>query len=292
MPPKYLRYFRARFEDALGRKYVAARLYPVGYIFDLFELEFGKSPSKGVSCLQLWYTEEHECHLTKQGAVFDGIFDVYYYLDFAAVRAYDLMAHKRFFLDSILECLDAYADEYGWDREYCHRVHQKIVEAGIVFDRFWGKQVRHRKTGWRVQAHVACFENLDLSLVVWDKTGAVVQKKFLAKLAGTTAALQDAYGRLVWEDERRIRLYRSNGRDYWEYDVQTGEARFGFPRAESGDAQGQYHLGRMYLEGTLVPEDRERALYWLRRSAAQGYKHAINLLKRLEQDDSNKRGDS
>lgn len=259
---------------------------PLGYIFDLFELEFGKTPSKGVSCLQVWYTEDRQLHLSKCAAVFDGILDVYYHFDLAVVGTYELAAHKEFFLQSILDCQDAYAEEYGWDREHCHRVHRKIAESGIVFDRFWGKAVRSRKTGWRVQAHVTYFDTIDLTLVVSDKTGAVVRRKLIAKLGGTIASLWDAYGRLVWEDENRVRLYRRNGRDYWEYDLRSDEVRFCFPRAESGDPQGQYHLGRMYLEGTLVFADRQKALYWLQQSAKQGYKHAINLLKRLEQGES------
>lgn len=39
-------------------------------------------------------------------------------------------------------------------------------------------------------------------------------------------------------------------------------------RAEGGDKEAQYDLGRRYWEGDGVPHDREKAIVWLAKSAA------------------------
>jgi tetratricopeptide (TPR) repeat protein len=45
-----------------------------------------------------------------------------------------------------------------------------------------------------------------------------------------------------------------------------------------GDAYAQDLLGRMYLLGTSVPADRDKALFWLRKAADQGYAPAQQIL--------------
>jgi len=49
-------------------------------------------------------------------------------------------------------------------------------------------------------------------------------------------------------------------------------------RAEAGDAQAQFELGRAYEDGKGVPQDDARAIEWLRKSADQGNAQAENSL--------------
>jgi hypothetical protein len=44
--------------------------------------------------------------------------------------------------------------------------------------------------------------------------------------------------------------------------------------AQSGDANAQFWLGVMYLEGLGVPQDYAQAISWYRKAAAQGHAHA------------------
>jgi TPR repeat protein len=44
--------------------------------------------------------------------------------------------------------------------------------------------------------------------------------------------------------------------------------------AELGEPKAQYFLGRMYLEGDGVPEDRANGATWLRKALEQG--HPLN----------------
>ena len=48
--------------------------------------------------------------------------------------------------------------------------------------------------------------------------------------------------------------------------------------AEQGDAEAQFNLGQMYLEGKAVPQDYEQTVYWYRLAAEQGYTRAQNNL--------------
>lgn len=44
-----------------------------------------------------------------------------------------------------------------------------------------------------------------------------------------------------------------------------------FSEADSGNAEAQYWLGRIYGQGTLLPKDDEKSARWYERSAEQGY---------------------
>jgi uncharacterized protein len=46
------------------------------------------------------------------------------------------------------------------------------------------------------------------------------------------------------------------------------------PEAEEGDAQAQFNLGLLYVDGKGVPQDPGEAAKWFRRSAEQGYTQA------------------
>lgn len=53
--------------------------------------------------------------------------------------------------------------------------------------------------------------------------------------------------------------------------------------AEHGNTYAQYVLGKLYLQGREVPQDREEALHWLSLSAAQGNVYAQHLIDRIEE---------
>jgi uncharacterized protein len=47
-----------------------------------------------------------------------------------------------------------------------------------------------------------------------------------------------------------------------------------FSEADSGNAEAQYWLGRIYDAGRLLPKDAEKSVHWYQRSAEQGYASA------------------
>jgi hypothetical protein len=249
------------------------------FIFDLFELEFGKTKSRGIGRLVIRFTSDPSRHLQCEDLV--DVLVVDYFFDEALFSRLDVAGKKRFFLDSIWNALDRYADAYGWDRAHCRAVYQRVLDGGIVFDRWWGKPARARPRGRIAQAHVAYFDCIRLSLGAFTAERTLIAQVLIAVLPPTVGAITAAIGKLEWPDGDRVRLWHSNARDYWDWHLASGRVEFHYPRAERGDAHGEYDLGRMYLEGDLVAQDRAQAIAWLERSAAQGYKHAHQLLKKI-----------
>ena len=279
--PKYLRYFDLTFEDILGKKYCQSGFFSPGFIIDLFALEFKRCSSKGVAKLLIYFTEDATKHLKSQLLL--EVLYVNVYFDLVAFSQLDFFRQKQFFLECIYKCLINYADKYGWDREHCEKIYRKILKSSITFDRMWGKPVKSRTKGFSAQIHARYFNTIDLSIVIIDKENTPIRTKLIATLPGAIGALWDACGKLVWQDDHSLRLYRENLKDFWEYDLLSDEVRFFFARAENGDAHGQYDLGVMYLEGYLVFPDHEKAVYWLRLAAEQKFRRAITRLAIIEE---------
>jgi len=278
---KRLKYFAHGFEDALRRNCEPSALAGGNCVFDLFELEFKQCPSKGVAKLFVQFTDDASKHL--KSVLLLNVLHVYVYLDLKAFVRYGRgYERRRFYLDSILACMNAYADEYGWDRVYYLEVYRRLLSTSITFDRFWKKAVKCDETGCRAQVHVSYSDSIDLRIVVFDSTNTPIRSKLIARLAPTIGALNDAHGDLIWSSTTEIRLYRENKRDFWRYDLATDVVDFVFPRAERGDPHGQYDLGMMYLQGYLVFPDREKAVYWIRQAAEQGFTRAAKRLALIE----------
>ena len=53
------------------------------------------------------------------------------------------------------------------------------------------------------------------------------------------------------------------------------------PEAEYGNADAQYAIGYMYYYGKGVYEDRDRAVYWIQKSASKGQPLAVAALSAL-----------
>ena len=60
----------------------------------------------------------------------------------------------------------------------------------------------------------------------------------------------------------------------------------GYIKPGNAGGYAQYALGKLYLSGNEVPQNRELAAYWLTRSAAQGHRYAQFLLDRLDENQS------
>jgi TPR repeat protein len=52
--------------------------------------------------------------------------------------------------------------------------------------------------------------------------------------------------------------------------------------ADKGDAAAQFFVGRMHLNGVTVPANKELAIEWFKKSAAQGNQNAKDALKKLK----------
>jgi TPR repeat protein len=75
-------------------------------------------------------------------------------------------------------------------------------------------------------------------------------------------------------------MHARNGLAYGELQLNRPKSAFKdfLYAADHGDAYAQDMLGRMYLLGTSIPQDHDRAIEWIQKAAAQGYPPAVELL--------------
>ncbi len=88
---------------------------------------------------------------------------------------------------------------------------------------------------------------------------------------------KDRVKKVYWKNNSEIIIEKSS-KSYWTYCLNKNKLDFYFHRAEIGDAHGQYDLALMYLKGQYVLKDKEKAEYWLKKSAENNYKKAIRML--------------
>lgn len=186
-------------------------------------------------------------------------------------------------IEDIHEALLSLAALKGWDDASLHKLHAEIVKRRYSFSGTSGRSIKNpsRKLSaamaWRTN------EYLDIGVLVMDAKGGS-EKFFTVSSIGISLGLfESLLGSVEWVDDQTLRLFQVNQRDYWEIDTESRLVKFHFARAEAGDAHGQFDLAKMYIDGWIVEQDLESALYWLKRSAAQGYTRATKLLQRISE---------
>ena len=79
----------------------------------------------------------------------------------------------------------------------------------------------------------------------------------------------------------RVSIYRQSK----DYNRQVEAVEWYLQSAKNGNANSQYWLGVMYLDGSGITEDDDEALKWLDLAAKQGHKEAEQLLNHLIESD-------
>jgi TPR repeat protein len=96
----------------------------------------------------------------------------------------------------------------------------------------------------------------------------------VAAIAGDANEAIELMNLVIEVDPASYHAYNQRG---WRYQ-QQGRADLAFPdylaSARLGDAWGQLMTGKLYWAGNGVKADREQALAWLEKSAAQGNRDA------------------
>lgn len=283
MAPKYLRYFSWDMTESLWKSLTPSETQRIGSVFWILGLSFGKCPSNGMAKLIVDFTDEVAKHHTHDVGLLD-VVEAFAYLDRDAFRAHEPASQKAYILELFRGAFDSLADLYGWDKAHCLRVCQQMQASRFVFEEWRAKPVRNRTNGMSAQFHVRYEDDGEISVGVLDKAKQLVRKRqILADVEGI-GTIDHYCGALQWIDERTVRISFKNERDYWDYDIIADSLEFHFPRAEKGDAHGQYDLARICLAGYLTPRDVGRAMALLRASAGQNFKRAKDLLLELEQE--------
>jgi TPR repeat protein len=160
-----------------------------------------------------------------------------------------------------------------------------MLAEGLRFAFLWRKPLSSPDRRTKVQGFVEAGPRTRIGLVFTDRQGTQLQRSLLSEMSTGSFDLKYIFGDITWLDDRTVKVTQDNGRDYWLC-TSDGGVEFHYPRAESGAADGEFALGRMYFEGTVVLQDRERGLSLIRSAAAKGDKHALALLRRVEEASS------
>lgn len=180
----------------------------------------------------------------------------------------------------------------GWDLEALDAV---LRETAARDYRFAGTGSKSRWNPGRTCSVAVEWRTTDRTSLGFTVTRKGDQPRWVPFLTSAIGygKIAGALGKFGWQDDRHALLWHKNRRDRWRLDVETLEVEFLYAPAEDGNPHGQYQLGKMYLDGagiTWVEQDADRARYWLRKSADQGFARAKHLLEKLEQEAVN--GDS
>lgn len=203
--------------------------------------------------------------------------------DVAAYAALSETDQQRYYAgrlhSGVLRCVGA----FGWEQRPFDAAHDRMLADGLRFAFWWRRPLYSPDRRIRVQGYVEAATKASVWLVFTDRQGAELHRCLLAVTACGSGISGQVLGSLRWVDDATVRVVQANGRDYWLCTA-DGQPAFHYPRAEQGDAHGEFDLGRMYHEGGLLPPDRERGLTLIRTAAQKGYPHALRFLQRLEQE--------
>lgn len=199
----------------------------------------------------------------------------------SAANASDGDAGKRL-IDEIGDALLSLAVSKGWNPGPLHALRDEVVRRGYRFEGSSGRALKNPSGTMTATAAWHTDQYLHIGIRVSDAKAATTRFITATRIGIALGLFETLLGPVQWVDDRQVRLFQRNKRDYWQIDTYSADARFHFPRAESGDAHGQYELARMYLDGWIVEQDRALARHWLQQSAAQGLARAQKLLQRLD----------
>jgi hypothetical protein len=265
----------------------ALRDTDVPYLCWMYEFYAMPLLTHGIAKVNIWFNASPSnpepgvlpsCPEDKSG---EGIVDVFEFFDIAHYRGLTVAERRGYYLERIHAALLRCARRFGWETTQLEEARARILRDDFRFSFFWKKPLSSPDRRTRVQAFFEVTELTRIYLVFFDRKMQERRRVLLCSLDYYSGAGEMELHRIEWLDARTVRITQKNGRDYWLCTT-DGVPVFHYPRGESGDAHGEYDLGRIYLAGKLAPMDRERGMKLIESAAAKGYAHAVRFLERGE----------
>lgn len=194
---------------------------------------------------------------------------------------------RQSLIEDINDALLSLAALKGWDTDPIHKLHAEVVKREYQFSGTSGRPLKNPSKTLTATAAWRTDQYINVGVLVQGQKKCPDSFFTATRISISLGLFESLLGSVEWVDDQTVRLYQANKRDFWELDTTTGNVAFHFPRAEAGDAHGQFDLAKMYIDGWIVEQDFEQARTWLERSAAQGFSRAVKLLQRLNDGDEN-----
>lgn len=239
----------------------------------------GKVETRGISMITIYLTNNKQMN----NIIRDGDSNLILYCFFCEDFFLNLSSKnemKRYYVDTVHQSLCFLCSHYSWNESNFENVRNLIIDNDYIFKFTIGKLKKNlnRKTGAYVYAEsdpiqqrlnfYVCFKSDD-SITMIPFAGAGESYGIIEYIANKT----------IWGDNDTFKIIMQNKSDYWKIDT-SGRVDFYYEKAERGSAHSQYNLGLMYLNGQVVIQDIEKAVYWLKKSSDNGFlKSKIELQK-------------
>jgi hypothetical protein len=273
--PNYLRIIDIHVADEEEDIYAAIRHADVHHISFLLESLFTPAHPKGIIKANIYLTKSKQ---PKEITDIFAITDIYAHFDIDHFIALSANQQRLYFLNTIHAALSRGATVYGWDRDRLDACCAQIIAKKFKLQKLWRKPKASPNRKLRAHILLDISSTTKLWIVFSDPSGNQISRTMFSIMPSSAGPIEFILGDIKWIDNQTVRVRHSNHRDYWLLGV-DGDIKFIYPRTESGDAQAEYQLGRMYLEGRYVLQARERAMNLIKSAAGKDYKHAIRFLK-------------
>jgi len=209
-----------------------------------------------------------------------GIADVWEEFDTANYPSLTVTDQQRYYLDRMHSALVRCARHFGWDPAPLSAARDRMLADHLQFAFLWKKPITSPDRQTKAQGSIEVGSATRLSLIFLDRQQNEIRRSLISLMPAHDFGVKFIFGSIAWIDNETVRVTQDNKRDYWDCTV-SGQVDFHYPRAERGDASGEYALGRMYYEGTVVLQDCDRGLHLIQSAATKGNKHAIAFMARL-----------
>ena len=319
--PKYLRYIELDLDPQIKvNNEWSNALWGSPHVFPLFEYELGKIHSNGVAKLVVLLTSKianfcQEDQRPSGAGYYDGaeapvanpgsgqitrnekkhlhgellidVLVVPYYIDMEEFLLCEEQEREKKLLDSMLSCVLAYADDYGWDKDQCRSAYERVLARNIQFEQYVGRTIQNKENRFKAQCYFSFGKTILLHLCLrYDKKSEKEERILITQMAGAWYCFAQIFGKLSWKNDKIVVLEWRNKRGSWEIDIIDKTVQFKHYKFSEDDdnAQGLYQLACLYLSGEIFLPDHEKAIQLLKRSAALGYKHAQNRLRKITEE--------
>ncbi|WP_338522072.1 SEL1-like repeat protein [Pseudomonas batumici] len=196
-------------------------------------------------------------------------------------------AIRQSLIEDINEALLSLAALKGWETDPIDKLYAEIIKRDYRFSGTAGRSQKNPSKSLTATAAWRTDQYINIGILVQGSKNTPDAFFTVTRIGISLGLFESLLGPVEWVNDQTVRLFQVNKRDYWEIDTASQTVEFHFPRAESGEAHGQYDLAKMYIDGWIVEQDFEQARRWLERSAAQGFSRAVKLLQRMSEGDEN-----
>jgi hypothetical protein len=230
----------------------------------------GKVETRGISMITIYLTCNKQMNnIIKDG---DGNLIIYCFFDqeyFAILP--NIGDKKQYYVKTINQALLFLCSYYSWEDTNFNIVKSIIFNNKYIFKYRVGNPKKNRNRKIEAYVHVESDPILKkLNFYVYFEFDNTIKKILFTRTGEGYGMIEYIVNKTIWIDDELFKVIMKNKLDYWEVNV-NDYVRFYYSKAESGSAHSQYNLGLMYLNGQNLIQDEEKAIYWLKKSADNGF---------------------